>query len=83
MTIFTALTRASQEADTEIKVQEQAVYLGHEGNISSGVGEYDKEEDLIKLTTTVGDWSSVPVGQLYEPKQDTYLGVITSMGQRN
>lgn len=83
MAIFTALTQASQGADTEINIQEQVIYLGHEGNTNSRVGEYDKEEYLIKPTTTVGDWSSVPVRQLYEPKQDTHLGVITSKGQRN
>ena len=81
--IFTALTWASQEADTEIKIQEQVVYLGHEGNTSKEWGKYDKEEHLIKPTTAVSNWSSVPVGQLYEPKQDTHLRVIISQGQKN
>lgn len=42
--IFTVLTRAPQEVDAEIKIWEQVVYWGHEGNSSSGVGKCDKEE---------------------------------------
>lgn len=44
------------------------------------MGECDKEECLIKPTTTVGDWSSDPLWQLYEANQGTHLRIITSKG---
>lgn len=54
MIIFTVLARASQEVDAEIEIWEQVVYLGHEGNTSSGLEKCDEEEYLIKPTTTMG-----------------------------
>lgn len=52
---------APHEVDAEIKISGHLDYLGHERNTSRGMDECDKEECLIKPTTTVGDWSSDPL----------------------